>query len=213
MRVVVFGASGRIGSAVVDELLRRNHTVRAVIRPGRRRPSIEKRLTTVMADATDAEEIEEAVVGADAVISAIGPTQGGDPAVLSGAAHAFLTALPRVRVSRLIVVGGAGSLEVRPGVQLLSTPEFPKEWLPLAIAHRDALGIYQENKDLEWTVISPAAFLDPGPRTGRYRAGGDGLLVDAEGRSHITVPDLAVAVVDEAETPRHIRRRFTVASA
>jgi uncharacterized protein len=213
MRVVVFGANGRIGAAVVDELLRRNHTVLAVVRKARKEGSRRDRLLTMKGDATDERQIERAVSGADAVVSAIGPPHGGDPLILSAAARALLSGLRKAGVPRLVVVGGAGSLEVRPGVQLLDTPEFPAAWLPLAIAHRDALGVFREDQDLDWTVVSPAAEIEPGSRTGHYRAGGDGLLVDSKGRSRISIPDFAVAVVDEVETPRHIRRRFTVASA
>ena len=213
MRVVVFGANGRIGAAVVDELLRRHHTVRAVIRPGKQKPPIEKRLTTAMADVTDEDEVESVVRGADAVISAVGPTADSDPSMLVGAARALRRGLSAAGVSRLIVVGGAGSLEVRPGVQLLETRDFPTAWMPVALAHREALSVYRDEKQLDWTVVSPAAEVTVGARTGHYRAGGDGLLVDSHGRSHVSITDFAVAVVDEVETPRHIRRRFTVATS
>ncbi len=213
MRVVVFGASGRIGAAVVDELLRRHHTVRAVIRPGKRRPAIEKRVTTVMADATDPEEVASSVRGADTVISAVGPGAEEGPQVIIEAAHGLVEGVRHAGIGRLILVGGAGSLEVRPGVLLLETPDFPAAWKPAALAHREALAWLRGEKELEWTVVSPAATLEPGERTGHYRAGGDGLLVDGQGRSRISTEDFAVAVVDEAESPRHIRRRFTVAAA
>ena len=108
-------------------------------------------------------------------------------------------------------MGGAGSLEVAPGVQLLDTPDFPEDWRPLAQAHRDALEVYRQNADLEWTYISPAAFIAPGPRIGHYRTAGDQLLLDAQGKSSITIDDFAIAVVDELEQPRHIRERFTAA--
>jgi putative NADH-flavin reductase len=112
-----------------------------------------------------------------------------------------------------VVVGGAGSLEVSPGVELADTAQFPAAWKPLSDAHRAALEIYREEPDLEWTVVSPAALIAPGVRTGHYRAGGDQLLVDAQGESRISAEDYAVAIADEVETPRHIRRRFTVAAA
>jgi uncharacterized protein len=213
VRVVVFGANGRLGSSIVDELVRRNHSVRAVVRAGKRRPSEVPGRTTVVADVTDPEAVAKATLGADAVISAIGPATEPSPTVITAAARALLSGVRAAGVSRLIIVGGAGSLEVRPGVQLMETPEFPPEWKAVAAAHREALGTYRDEKDLEWTVVSPAANIEAGPRTGHYRAGGDGLLVDANGDSRISVPDFAVAVVDEVETPRHIRRRFTVASA
>jgi uncharacterized protein len=210
---VVFGADGRLGASAVRELLRRHHTVRAVIRPGKRRGPAEKEVTTVAADVTDPASVAEAVRGADAVISAIGPGTAGAAQVITSAARSLIDGLRAGGVTRLVVVGGAGSLEVRPGVQLLDTPSFPAAWKGAAIAHRDALGVFRGETDLEWTVVSPAATVTTGARTGHYRAGGDGLLVDAKGRSEISTEDLAVALVDEVETPRHIRRRFTVANA
>jgi uncharacterized protein len=213
VRVVVFGAEGRLGASAVDELLRRHHTVRAVIRPGKRRAPVEKRVTTVVADVTDAEEVADAVRGADAVISAVGPGAEGSPQVITTAARSLIEGMRSAGVARLVVVGGAGSLEVRPGLDLLDTPDFPPAWRGAALAHREALGVFRDERDLEWTVVSPAANVTSGARTGHYRAGGDGLLVDAKGQSEISVADLAVALVDEVETPRHIRRRFTVANA
>jgi uncharacterized protein len=170
-------------------------------------------LPTVLADVTDAESVAEAVRGADAVVSAIGPGPDGDPSVIPRAARALVEGLRRASVARLIVVGGAGSLEVSPGVMLFDTPEFPEAWKPVARAHGEALAIYRAEKDLEWTVVSPAAFVEAGPRTGHYRAGVDQVVRDAHGASRISPEDLAVAIVDEAETPRHVRRRFTVAWA
>ena len=210
---MVFGADGRLGASTVQELLRRHHSVRAVIRPGKRRGPAPKEVTTVVADVTDPASVAEAVRGADAVISAIGPGSTGAAQVITSAARSLIDGLRAGGVTRLVVVGGAGSLEVRPGVQLLDTPSFPAAWKGAATAHRDALGVFRGEADLEWTVLSPAATVTTGARTGHYRAGGDGLLVDANGRSEISAEDLAVALVDEVEIPRHIRRRFTVANA
>ena len=111
---------------------------------------------------------------------------------------------------RLIVVGGAGSLEVSPGVQLLETPEFPSAWKGVALAHRDALDAYRKS-GLNWTYVSPAALIEPGRRTGQYRIGTDQLLKDEKGDSRISMEDYANAVVDEIEKPRFSRQRFTVA--
>jgi uncharacterized protein len=196
----------------VNELLRRGHTVRAVVRRGKRSRPAARAMPVVIADVTDADSVAEAVRGADAVVSAVGPGPDEDLSVLTDAATALIKGLGTAGVHRLIVVGGAGSLEVSPGVQLLETPEFPAAWKPVAEAHREALGLYRKEPDLEWTVVSPAAMIVPGERTGHYRAGGDQLLVDAKGESRISAEDYAVAVADELETPRHIRRRFTVAA-
>lgn len=213
MRVVVFGAEGRLGRSAVDELVRRHHSVRAVIRPGKRRPPVESQVTIVVGDVTNSKAVADSVRGSDAVISAIGPGTTGTPHVITTAARSLIEGLHSAGVARLVVVGGAGSLEVRPGVQLLDTPDFPPAWKGAALAHREALGVFRGETELDWTVVSPAATVTASGRTGHYRAGGDGLLVDGKGRSEISVEDLAVALVDEVETPRHIRRRFTVANA
>jgi putative NADH-flavin reductase len=144
------------------------------------------------------------------VISAIGPSQKAPPQILVDAARALCDALPRAGVRRLIVIGGAGSLEVAPGTQLVDTPEFPAGWKAVALAHRDALAIYR-GSDLDWTYVSPAALIQPGARLGRYRTGGDQLLVDPQGVSAISIPDFALAVADELERHAHPRRRVTFA--
>jgi hypothetical protein len=113
-------------------------------------------------------------------------------------------------VPRLLIVGGAGSLEVEPGVQLLDTPQFPREWKGIAIAHRDALEIYRQS-DIDWTYFSPAIFIEPGERTGKYRVGGDEVLMDSKGQSRISAEDYAVAMLDEVEKPKLHRRRVTIA--
>jgi hypothetical protein len=113
-------------------------------------------------------------------------------------------------VRRFIMVGGAGSLEVAHGLRLVDTPNFPAEWKPIALAHADALEVLKTS-DLEWTSVSPAAVVQPGERTGKFRLGKDTLLTDSKGDSKISTGDFAAALVDEVEKPRHIRQRFTVA--
>jgi putative NADH-flavin reductase len=108
------------------------------------------------------------------------------------------------------MVGGAGSLEVAPGVQLVDTPNFPAEFKGIAIAHRDALELLKSSK-LDWTSASPAAYIHPGERTGRFRLATDQLITDEKGQSEISAEDFAIAVADEVENPRHIRQRFTAA--
>jgi uncharacterized protein len=213
VKVVVFGASGALGSRITSELLRRGHAVRAVVRTGSRAPPGRPGLASVTAEVTRPTSVARAVKGADVVVSAIGPGPGQVPAVLLDAARGLLEGLRQAGMTRLVVVGGAGSLEVSPGVQLADTPSFPDAWKPVAAAHREALEIFRQEPDLEWTVIAPAALIAPGERTGHYRAGGDQLLVDANGESRISAEDYAVAVADEVEEPHHVRRRFTVAAA
>jgi uncharacterized protein len=213
VRIVVFGAGGTLGSRITDELLRRGHTVKVVVHSGSKPRPRRPRVASVVAEVTNPMSVTDAIRGADAVISAIGPGPKQNASVVLGAARGLLAGLGKAGVHRLIVVGGAGSLEVSPGVQLADTPDFPVAWKAVADAHREALEIYRAEPDLEWTVVAPAALIAPGVRTGHYRAGGDQLLVDAKGESRISAEDYAVAIADEVETPRHIRRRFTVAAA
>jgi len=210
MRLIVFGANGRLGSRIVREGLERGHQITAVVRdPGRLQNSGE-RLTAVTGDVCDAGSVAAVATGHDAVISAVGPTGNSRPDLVVEAARALIDGLTRAGVRRLVVGGGAGSLEVAPGVQLVDTPGFPKAWRDIAIAHRDALDVYR-TADLDWTYISPAAMLEPGERTGKYRTGTDQLLTDEKGESRISMEDLAIAFLDEVEKPRFVRRRMTVA--
>jgi len=210
MRLIVFGANGRLGSRIVREALERGHQVTAVVRdPGRLQISGE-RLTAVTGDVCDAGSVAAVATGHDAAISAIGPTGNSRPDLVVEAARALIDGLTRAGVRRLVVGGGAGSLEVAPGVQLVDTPGFPKAWRDIAIAHRDALDVYR-TADLDWTYISPAAMLEPGERTGKYRTGTDQLLTDKKGESRISMEDLAIAFLDEVEKPCFVRRRMTVA--
>ena len=216
MKVALFGG-GMIGQRVAREALARGHTVTAIVRdPARFNANFgdltDKGLTVAQGDARDAKSVAEAAAGHDAVVSAVGPSGGQPPAMLVETARALLAGLAEAGVRRLIVVNGAGSLEVAPGQQLLDTPQFPAAWQPVARAHRDALeAMRASGADLEWTALSPAALIAPGERTGAYRSGGDQLITDAQGESRISAEDYAVAVVDELETPRHPRQRFTVA--
>ncbi len=207
MTIALFGARGTIGSRIAAEARRRGHTVTAVVRD---RSGLPSGLAGVRGDALDPTSVARAAAGQDAVISAIGPGSSHPPTMLVEAARSLVEGLRRGGVSRLVVVGGAGSLEVKPGLQLVDTPGFPAAWRPTALAHRDALNVYR-HADLDWTCISPAALIAPGERTGHYRVGFDQLLVDDRGESQISAEDFAVAVVDEIEHPRHVRQRITVA--
>jgi len=154
-----------------------------------------------------------AVQGVDAVVSAYnaGWTNPQFQQDFLQASAAINEGVAASGVKRLLVVGGAGSLFVAPGVQLVDTPDFPAEWKAAALASRDALNRLREVQNLDWAFVSPAAHLEPGERTGVFRLGRDELVVDAQGHSRITVADLAVAIVDELERPQHLRQRFTAA--
>jgi putative NADH-flavin reductase len=124
----------------------------------------------------------------------------------------LLDGASQAKVKRLIVVGGAGSLEVAPGVRLVDAPAFPAEWKGVGLAHSDALEVYRNSEaEVDWTYVSPPAIIEPGERKGNYRVGGDQLLADEKGDSRISTEDYAVALLDEVEKPRHLRGRFTVA--
>ncbi|MED5621209.1 NAD(P)-dependent oxidoreductase [Ideonella sp. BN130291] len=217
MKVALIGSTGFVGSALLQELLQRGHTVTALVRqPGKL--AAQDRLHPVQADAQDAAQVAQAVEGHEAVISAYNPGWSAPDlydSFLRGSA-AITLGVKRAGVKRLLVVGGAGSLYVAPGLQLVDTPDFPKhvppEVVPGARAARDALTAIAQETELDWTFVSPPALLQPGQRTGQYRLGGDQLLMNGAQPAGISVQDLAVAIVDELETPRHSRRRFTVAN-
>ena len=208
MNVVLFGASGMIGSRILDELVRRGHTVTAVVRhPEKVQPA--GGVTAVRGDVTDPAIVAVLAKGADAAISAYSPPQS-EPSTIVNAARSLLTGLTEAGVRRLIVVGGAGSLEVAPGVQLVDAPSFPSEWKGIALAHRDVLPVLK-GADLDWTYFSPAALIEPGQRTGKFRLGGTRLVANDRGESKISAEDFAVALVDELEQPRYVRQQFTAA--
>jgi putative NADH-flavin reductase len=142
------------------------------------------------------------VAGHDAVISAL-RFQTSNP-------HTLINAVKKAGVKRYIVVGGAGSLEVAPGVALIDTPEFVEAWKVEAGPGRDFLNVLRGENDLEWTFLSPSAMFMPGERTGKFRLGKDQLLTDDKGESKISMEDYAIALVDELEKSQHIRQRFTV---
>ena len=200
MKVVLFGASGMIGSRILEELLSRGHQVTAVVRNPEKVTA--KGATVVKGDVTDAASVA-------AAISAYAPPQD-QPEKLLAATGSVLEGLKATGVGRLIAVSGAGSLEVAPGVQLVDTPSFPAAWKPIALAHREALSILK-GSSLEWSALSPAALIGPGERTGKFRLGDTALVVDEKGDSRISAEDYAVALVDELEKPQHVRRQFTVA--
>lgn len=207
MKVTLYGATGQIGRRVLEELLQRGHSVRAVVRDPAKL-SARARLTVVPGDASDVAGIAAASKGADALVSAYGP--GAEhPEKLLPITRNLIGGAEQSGVPRFLFVGGAGSLEVAPGVTLIDSGHLPEEWKGIAIAHRDALEIARASA-INWTCFSPAAFIQPGERTGKFRLGADRLLTDDRGESRISMEDFAIALVDELEKPRHERGRFTV---
>jgi putative NADH-flavin reductase len=210
MKIAVFGASGRIGSRIIDEALNRGIEVTAAVRHPESYTGERPHLKVVKADLFRTQDVETAAFDQDVVVCAYNNTQGAPPSTFSELAIPLINGLKQAHVKRLIIIGGAGSLEVKPGLQLVDTPDFPSAYKAVALAHREALKIYQKEDELEWTYISPAAEIAPGERTGIFRVGGNQLITDATGKSFITMEDFAIAVVDEIMNPKHIRERFTV---
>lgn len=212
MNIALIGATGFVGAAVLNELLQRGHRVTVLARHPEKLDA-RAGLTVVRADAQDAAQVAQAVRGHDAVLSAYNPGWGLPDIYeqyLRGA-RAIVAGTRQAGVRRLLVVGGAGSLYVAPGVQLVDTPEFPAEWKQGALGARDALNEIRQEASLDWSFLCPPILLQPGERTGRYRLGQDAPLMDGAQPGRISVDDLAVALVDELESPRHVRQRFTVA--
>jgi putative NADH-flavin reductase len=212
MKIALIGGTGFVGSAVQAELLRRGHAVTALSRHPDTLP-LQPGLRPVAADALDAHQVAQAVEGHDALVSAYNPGWALPDlhSVFLQGTRAILAGVRRAGLRRVLMVGGAGSLFIAPGLQLVDTPDFPAEWKQGALAAREALALIRQEDSLDWSFVSPPVLLAPGERTGRYRLGQDEVLRDGESPAGISVADLAVAIVDEIESPRHIRQRFTVA--
>lgn len=209
MRIALIGASGRVGRPILEEALARGHRVTALVSRPEKLRDIHPETRRV--DALDTSALAEAMRDHDAAISAFsGHAQSEVLEYYVRGMRSIIQAAKLARVPRLLVVGGAGSLEVEPGVQLLDTPQFPPMFRATAEGARQALHMLRDEAVLNWTMLSPSAHLEPGSRTGNFRLDTDRVLVDANGHSHISLADYAAAMIDELEQPRHIRQRFTV---
>ena len=201
MSIALIGATGFIGSRILAELVSRGHEVTAIVRNPEKVPALAG-VTPVKGDIFDKDGLASLIAGHEAVISSV-HYLASDP-------QALLGAVKQSGVKCYLVVGGAGSLEVAPGVKLVDTPEFPAIYLDEARKGGAYLDLLKQEKTLDWTFLSPSAIIAPGERTGQFRLGLDELLVDGNGDSKISAEDYAIALVDEVEKPAHSRRRFTV---
>src|ERR1700722_9774687 len=200
MKIALIGATGNAGSRILAELSRRGHLVTAIARNPQKVPALSG-VTSAKADVGDVAGLAAAIKGHDVVISSVHFT-ASDP-------HKLIAAVREARVPRYLVVGGAGSLEVAPGVKLIDTPEFPAIYKAEASAGNDFLDLLRQQSDLDWTYLSPSAVFAPGERTGKFRLCRDQLMTNDQG-SHISFEDYAIALADEIEKPAHSRQRFTV---
>ena len=215
MKVALIGASGFVGKAILQELLQRGHEVTAIARNAANIPT-QPNVNIVAADVFNEAELSRALTGNDVVISAYNagwtnPNLHDD--YLAGA-KSIQEATKKAGVQRLIVIGGAGSLFIAEGKQLVDSAEFPKDWKPGALAAREYLDIIKQEDTLDWTFFSPAIEMHPGTsgtRKGSYRTSLDTPVFDENGKSILSVEDVAVAITDELEKPRYIRKRFTAA--
>jgi putative NADH-flavin reductase len=211
MKIALIGATGFVGSAILKEALDRGHEVTAIVRYPEKLQSHPK-LHPQKGDVYNADEVARLASGHGAVISAFNPGWT-NPDIYNQqvkGTEATIKGVKQAGLKRLLFVGGAGSLEVKPGVQSVDTPEFPKDWKQGSLATREALNLLRKEPSLDWSYLSPSADLSPGQRTGKFRLGTDQLLKDANGQSRISVADYAMAMIDEVERPAHIRQRFTV---
>ena len=201
MKIAVIGASGNAGSRITAELARRGHSVTAIARNPDKIVS-QPNVTAAKGDVLDQAGLAALLAGHDAAVSSV-HFLDSDPAQLIGAARDS-------KVGRYLVVGGAGSLEVAPGVRLVTTPNFPVAYKAEAEKGGAFLDLLRQEKELNWTFLSPQALFTAGERTGKFRLGTDQLLTAEDGKSWISFEDFAVALADEIERPAHIRQRFTV---
>ncbi|MEX3935004.1 NAD(P)-dependent oxidoreductase [Paraburkholderia phymatum] len=208
LKIALFGATGMIGSRIAAEAARRGHQVTAFSRNPARVPTDVANLKAAQADVTDAASVAAAARGHDVIASAYAPPMD-DVASIGKATRALVDGTREAGIRRLVVVGGAGSLEVAPGKQLVDSEGFPEAYKAIALAHRDVLPILRAS-DLDWTFFAPAAMIAPGERKGTFRTGAGSLIVDAQGNSSISAEDYAIAFVDELEQGRFVHQLATV---
>jgi putative NADH-flavin reductase len=214
-RIVIFGAGGRAGRRAVAEAVARGHQVSAVVRdPARHQGLAGAGVTLVTGDVTQAESVATAAAGGDAAINATARMDVPSEDFFVAAAHALLDGLARAGVGRLLVVGIGTTLETAPGVLVHDAPGFPAAGRAFSLGHAAELDVLRAaHTGIDWLVVAPPPTLldDAAARTGRYRIGGNQVLPTEEGTALFAYADLAVALLDEIETPKHHRTLVAVA--
>lgn len=212
MKIAIIGATGFVGSAVLNEGLSRGYEITAIARDTSKITSSNQKLKAVAADVYDSQALTKILAGHDAVVNTFnaGWTNPNLYSDFIKGSESIQRAIKLSGVKRLLVVGGAGSLEIAPGLQLVDSPQFPAEFKAGATAARDYLNTIKKENDLDWTFLSPAIHLHPGERTGVFRLGTDQPVFDEKNQSAISVQDMAVAIMDELEQNRFIKKRFTL---
>lgn len=209
MKIVLFGATGNIGKVILDEALARGHQVTAVVRDPAKVATKHAHLHVVQGDVAHPATIAAPLAGADAAIASLNDP---NPVNVRTQAETLLGALDKAGVRRFAWVGGAGSLLNAEGVRVIDDPHFPEAWKNAANGQVAALdGFRASHANVDWTYISPAKVIAPGERTGQFRVGGDQVLVDAKGESHISIADFAVGVLDRIEKGDAAKKRVTFA--
>jgi putative NADH-flavin reductase len=201
MKIALIGATGSVGTRLISELRRRGHQVTAIARHPEKLDR-QDGVNPAVGDVQNENALAAVLSGQDVAIHSV-KFLSTDPVKVIAATKA-------AKVPRLLVVGGSGSLEVAPGLTLVNSPGFPPEYKPETLAGVKFLDVLRQEKELDWTFLSPSYLFAPGERTGKFRLGKDELLVGADGQSRISTEDFAIALVDEVEQPKHSRERFTV---
>ena len=211
MKIALIGATGFVGKEILKEAVARGHAVTALVRNTDKVEKLDG-VNAVKADALDTAGLAAKVKGSHIVVSAYNPGWSNPDikAIHIAASKAITDATRQAGIKRLIIIGGAGSLYAPDGSQFVDGPHFPAEYREGALGARQALNDLRGETALDWTFVSPPFSLAPGARTGKYRLGKDEPVFDAEGKSAISVSDLAVAILDEVERPQHVKQRFTV---
>jgi putative NADH-flavin reductase len=206
MKVVLYGATGKSGSRILKELKSRGHKVTAAVRDTSKLN--ENGVTVKHDDLSDAGKTAEVIKGADVVISAYAPPVDKTDELI-GVTERQIQAVKKAGGARLVVVGGAGGLEIAPGVSLIASGYLPEPYMPIAKSHVEAFNVLK-NSDIDWTYFAPAGFFEPGERTGKFRLGTNELISNDKGESRISMEDYAIALVDELEKPKHRKQRFSI---